>query len=433
MQRRNFLRLLGGAAMASAMGHNWLNPGRAMAQVIAPYSGPILLTFHARGGWDHGSFSDPRENPLINHWADTLPAGVAGNLRYAPMAENQSFFDKYHQHMLVINGIDIQSGAHGSASRNRTSGRLTEGYPQLNELFAAVNGNGMPLAFVNANGYAIEPIGLAARSALPSESTLRTLAAPNSDGRGGSYVRPADFDVVRRYQAQRLTRLAARSNNLPRWQNQIDALAAARDGAGGMDALAGSLPGGGLDRNDLTGARHNMVSQLHMFLVTAAAGLTTTATFGSGGWDSHSDSDASQASALTSMTRALDYLWSKAETLGIANRLVVHITSDVGRTVFYNARDGKDHKSSSSDIVMMKNAPWGDRTVGASGPQHEKLAINPTTLALDPNGIRLQPRHIQSELRKLLGLDSHPLTQGFPLDAAPVNLFDPSVETGISV
>lgn len=169
-------------------------------------------------------------------------------------------------------------------------------------------------------------------------------------------------------------------------------------------------------------------------MITAAAGLTTTGTFGTSGWDSHQGSDNRQISALRRLTRLVDYLWTKAETLGVADRLVVHITSDVGRTPGYNARDGKDHASVGADIVMKKGATWGNRTVGASGPLHEKQSIDPATLAIDNNnGIRLQPRHVQSELRKLLGLDSHPLAQQFPLAAEPVALFNPSVQTGITV
>lgn len=434
MQRRDFLRMLGTATLAAAAFPRLLGERLAMAQAAPIYNGPILITFHARGGWDASSFADPRENANINHWAAQMPAGTAGNLRYAPLGENAAFFTKYANDMLVINGIDIQSGSHSAGARNRTTGRLAGGYPQLNELFAAVNGQGMPMAFVNASGYSIDTVGLAARSNLPDENTLRTIATPNNAGQGNSYLRPTDFDTIRRYQDERLTALRGRTDNLPRWQTQLDTLDAARNSTTGLNLLAQSLPTGGLDRNDLTGNRNNMVSGLHMYLVTAAAGLTTTATFGLGGWDTHDDHENRHSSRLNQLTRSLDYLWDKATQLGLADRLIVHITSDVGRTPHYNARNGKDHWQVGSDIIMRRNVAWTNRIVGASGPGHEAFSIDPVSLAVDNNnGTPLQPKHVQSELRKLLGLDGHPLAQQFPLDAAPVALFDGSVSTGIVV
>ena len=130
----------------------------------------------------------------------------------------------------------------------------------------------------------------------------------------------------------------------------------------------------------------------------------------------------------------LDYLWTKATNLGVADRLIVHVTSDVGRRPFYNARGGKDHASVGSDLIMRRNVTWTNRIVGATGPGHEKLAINPVTLQVDETfGTRLRPSHVQNELRRLLGIDGHPLAQRFPLDAGPVAIFNPNAATGITV
>ena len=57
----------------------------------------------------------------------------------------------------------------------------------------------------------------------------------------------------------------------------------------------------------------------------------------------------------------MDYLWDYAETHGVADRMVVVIGSDFGRTNFYNSQDGKDHWPIGSYIVMEKNQPWTNR------------------------------------------------------------------------
>ena len=50
--------------------------------------------------------------------------------------------------------------------------------------------------------------------------------------------------------------------------------------------------------------------------------------------------------------RSIDYLWDYAERHGVANRMVVVIGSDFGRTNFYNSAEGKDHWPIGSYIVM---------------------------------------------------------------------------------
>ncbi|MBA1330319.1 hypothetical protein QQ73_03770, partial [Candidatus Endoriftia persephone str. Guaymas] len=108
---REFLRLVGVAGVAAAL-PGWTRPGMA-AQA---YSGPILITLHAGGGWDQSSFCDPREDSAVNRWAAGAPAGRAGNLRYAPFAENAEFFQRHHQRMLVINGVICRATATGRRS-----------------------------------------------------------------------------------------------------------------------------------------------------------------------------------------------------------------------------------------------------------------------------------------------------------------------------
>ena len=119
--------------------------------------------------------------------------------------------------------------------------------------------------------------------------------------------------------------------------------------------------------------------------------------------------------------------------MGVADRLIVHVTSDVGRTPGYNSTNGKDHWSLGSDFIMAKNAPWANRIVGISGPTHDRLKISPTTLSVNTNGIYLQTKHVHNELRKLLGIDNHALAQRYNLKAESMALFNPAVSSGIKV
>lgn len=60
MNRRDFLKLLGGAGLAST-GLGSLSS----AQAGSLHTGKVLLTIHLGGGWDHSSFADPAPMCLL--------------------------------------------------------------------------------------------------------------------------------------------------------------------------------------------------------------------------------------------------------------------------------------------------------------------------------------------------------------------------------
>ena len=122
----------------------------------ADYTGKLFVFVQADGGWDPTSFCDPKTNtpgePKINHWADDGEVREAGNIRYAPFANNQAFFDKYHRRMLVINGVDAQTNSHTAGVVHNWSGRISEGYPTTTALLAEHNGAGLAMPYLSFGG-----------------------------------------------------------------------------------------------------------------------------------------------------------------------------------------------------------------------------------------------------------------------------------------
>ncbi len=422
MERRDFIKLLGATGLVAFSG-GWPRP--AFAQAAAP----LYIAIHTSGGIDQSSWCDPKEDASVNSWAATQPAGQAGNIRFAPMAENAAFFQKYANDMLVINGIDGQTNGHGSGRRVRSTGRLAVGYPSLPELMAAIHGAGMPMAYLLGGGFS-DSAGLAPFVRVPDQNTAMALADPNRRSSNSAWLKPADLQIMQRYRAQRLTDLRARTNNLPYWQRSMDQLEAARSAGGAMGRLNVALSQGGLDTNDLAGRRNSVVTQMHFFLLAADAGLSTAASFAIGGFDHHNDFDNRHTATLPRLTGALDYLWDKAAGLGLADRLFVHISSDVGRTPRYNSNNGKDHWSITSDVIMKRGVAWTNRVVGASGPQHQRVKLDLQTLQVDEaNGSVVTPAHVHRAMRTELGIDGHALTQQFSLDVPDLDLFAPAKAT----
>ena len=110
-------------------------------------------------------------------------------------------------------------------------------------------------------------------------------------------------------------------------------------------------------------------------------------------------------------------MWEHAETRGVADRLVVVIGSDFGRTNYYNEQEGKDHWPIGSYVVMEKNQHWTDRAVGETDGLHFAHRINPATLRRDDaNGTIIHPRHVHKALRRYLGIEQSPATNRFRIN-----------------
>ena len=96
MKRRQFITrtaLLGAAGLVTPV-------PKLYGSEHPDYSGPLLATLQIDGGWDVTSYCDPKENQVgerkITNWSDSNSTQVAGNLPYAPIANNQWFFEKHH-------------------------------------------------------------------------------------------------------------------------------------------------------------------------------------------------------------------------------------------------------------------------------------------------------------------------------------------------
>lgn len=421
MQRRDFLKMLGGAGLAATLPGLMLRP--ASASSAEPFDQLVLLTISASGGWDQSSFWDPRNNPEVNRYANDRQAANSGNIWCAPMGENIAFTEKYHQDMLVFNGVDLRTNGHDGARLTQSSGALS-GMPAVAALYAAIHGAGLPMPWLFAGGES-ENQGIQPYTQLPSSSEMLQMADTNRMSETSLYFRRSDMSIIEKYRLQRLQAQQAQSSNLPFTQRKMDELYQARTSRGMMDLLKAELESAGdIDTVDLAGDAHNRISQAHRFLIAAKAGVCVTGSISTGyGYDSHRNHDASHEVGTRYLTRLLDYVWTKAAAMGIDDRLVVYVTSDVGRTPRYNSNNGKDHWSNGHAMIMMRYQDWTNRVVGISGPKHEKLMINPATLQLDPEGVRLETGHVQMALRQILGIEDHQLAQKFAINLPEIDLF----------
>ena len=391
----------------------------------ADYGGKFLVSVQADGGWDPTSFCDPKTNVrgehVINNWAKTQEIRTAGNIAYAPFAANRVFFQKHYRRTLVINGVDAQTNSHTVGVVHNWSGRNAEGAPTLTALLAAQHGAALPMPYLSFGGYSTTG-GATRFTRIAQPGRLRDIAAPavSAGNPDAPFFADADWATLRTYMAKRSQRLAAAPSLLPA-EARDRSLYRSSFAAEGLKAYADALPSGDeLEKpRSYQGDNDTYYSELRrqaqLAVLAFKTGVAVSADLWNWGFDTHDSHDGDHAWLLGDLTDAVDYLWSYAETHGIADRLVVVIGSDFGRTNRYNAANGKDHWPIGSVIVMQNGQPWTNRVVGETDELHFARKINPATLKPDNrNGTRIHPKHIHKALRRHLGLENTPTAQRFP-------------------
>ena len=419
MNRRNFCKGLLAAGVSAGF--------RLPLTSAADYRGRLFVFVQADGGWDPTSFCDPKTNspgePVINHWA--LAAGVqqAGNIQYAPFASNRAFFQKYYRRMLVINGVDAQTNSHTAGIIHNWSGRISEGYPTTTALLAARHGPGLAMPYLSFGGFS-NTAGLTAFTRLNDPEHFQAIARPewNPWDEDRPMLSVADWEALQRYRAATLERVVSAPNLLPRASRNRNLYEAALlpSATEGLRDFAEMLP----SRDQLQPAEQSAIDQwselkrqAQIAVLAFKAGVAVSADLYLGGFDTHARHDLEHTWLLGNLTSSVDYLWDYAEVHGVADRLVVVIGSDFGRTNRYNADNGKDHWPIGSFIVMEKNQVWTNRVVGETDELHFARNINPRTLRRDDTGGTLiHPRHVHKALRRYLGIEGAPDSQRFPFN-----------------
>lgn len=389
------------------------------------YSGPLFVFVQAEGGWDPTSFCDPKTNlpgeKVINRWAESGEIRQAGNIRYAPFAANTEFFERYHRRMLVINGVDAQTNSHDAGIEHNWSGTIADGYPTTTSLLAAHSGASLSMPYLSFGGFS-HPAGLVAYSRLEGSDLIHSILAPTAtrDVGSGSSVDSADLKALRESRAASARLVSSASGVLPmasRRRKEYTSAVSVPSMAGldGYSALL--LEADALEPVDEHGPLSSSLRrQAQLAVLAFESGVSVSADLCLGGFDTHQDHDAEHSWLLGNLTGAVDFLWNYAEERGIADRLIVVMGSDFGRTNRYNDANGKDHWPIGSFVVMQKGQRWTNRVVGETDALHFAHQIHPRSLErLDTDeGIRLHPRHVHKALRRLLEIEHSEGSRRFP-------------------
>ena len=408
MNRRDLLKLCGltGLSLTTPVGLS------AETREPDPHEGPFYLVFNASGGWDTTYIMDPKGTDGINRLYREGDIQSIGNLRCAPIKKHiekglstEDFFRKYGSELMVYNGLDYSVNNHSPCSRYTATGKLDSTlYPTFAALVAACQGPDCPLAFLTFGNYSATG-NLVPMARIPYLPTLKKIA--QADSPGGSHKYHDDF-VLDRIERTLKEQFDARSvqTQLPRTARAQSTLYAAQLNS---KALKRALP------HISSPPQGRLPQQAEIALSSFKAGICVSANLSIGQFDSHGNNDRDQMKLIPEFLAGIDYALNRAEQLGIRDRLVVIIQSEMGRTPHYNKGDGKDHWSIGS-IMFLGHEIKGNRLLGETDGRQFALPFDPKALKpAKENGIRVRPEHVHTALRQHAGIEQHEFSKRFPM------------------
>ena len=423
MKRRSLLKGLGAVGAGLATGF------RLPLAHATDHRGRFFVFVQADGGWDPTSFCDPKVNQvgeeIINRWAEHDEPRQAGNIPYAPFANNEVFFENHHDKMLVINGVDAQTNSHTAGIVHNWSGRISEGYPTITALLANHYGGGLSAPYLSYGGFS-QTSGIARFTRLREPELLLDLASPERMDPDRRFVAEADWADLTSHRSDTARRLAAVPNLMPMDEVNRELHRLANETTEGLEAYAAAIAE--TDRleepenyRDPAGLyRSELRRQAQLTVLAFKTGVAVSADLWLGGFDTHDNHDRKYRWLLGNLTNGVDYLWDYAEQQGVANDMVVVMGSDFGRTNRYNDQNGKDHWPFGSYIVMQKGQSWTDRVVGETDELHVPYKMDPATLErageTNPRGTHIYPKHVHKALRKYLGIEDSLGALRFPFN-----------------
>jgi uncharacterized protein (DUF1501 family) len=263
---------------------------------------------------------------------------------------------------------------------------------------------------------------------------LQRVAYPNrqdpTNAMSSLYHTPDTQARIRDAQQQRLQ--AMQGSALPYTKRSQGALFLARSSDSGLTRLADALGTQKIvtvaDLPDLApvanqvGGLQSLLQQAQLAVVAFQVGVAVSVNLNIGGFDTHSNHDTQQTQQLMLLLRGLDYLIGQALAAGIADRLVIVVGSDFGRTPYYNDGNGKDHWNVTS-MLFAGPGIAGGRVVGATDDGFKPLGVNASTLDVDPGGTRILTSTIHRALRRYAKIDTDPLALKFGLPGTDLPLF----------
>ena len=308
------------------------------------------------------------------------------------------------------------------------------GYPSLAALFAASKNPSLPMAYISNGGYDFTA-SLVSRARASSADFIDDLADPNSSEYLYRSAKNSGQDIdiyqqIKLAQKQRLKRQQAQAE-LPLRRQQLNQLFTVRQEDNDLaklstekDLIEAAIPVNGHMHSPVRNQVRGFKSQASLVAAAFKAGVAASANISTGGFDTHGNHDSTQYQSLGDLLEGIVYLQEALAEAGIAEKTTVVIGSDFGRTPYYNSGNGKDHWPITSMMVMHpEGSIKGGKTFGSSTKMFRSQKLDLNNGGMNNDGQLLTPAHVNSALRKELGIADNTLAVRFPLNVDDFDIF----------
>lgn len=465
MNRRNFLKIMAATGMSTTL------PLSIKQANAAGLSDKFLVVVNMGGGWDPTSLCDPKgyktdtngnmvDGVYINksetnmgninrvlidpdkrfgdiQWS-AIPETADDNADTRALIEKQydDFFNTYGDRMITVNGINTQTNSHSIGNRHVWSGKKDPGFPGIAALHAAAVAPQMPMSFITNGGYDYTA-GLVAKSRandvdyitkeLPDVNYYKT---SNNADRGIFYKddngMANEHGDIQAAVARRQSRQASNISNQG-FRGQLSQLFNVQGNDAALKEFGNNLTA--IDSGDFNGEwnagrNSGLKNQAKIAAAAFASGVAVSANISMGGYDTHGNHDQSHYRKMGDALEAVHYLNEALAFYGIADKAVIMIASDFGRTPWFNKKSGKDHWSTTSNLIITpEGQQTGGKVFGKTNELFSAQKINASTGQADENGIELTPAHVNKAMRKYLGIEGFAVAGGFEIAVEDINLF----------
>lgn len=411
MKRRDLLKTLGLVSMAGVMPSSLLGVWPQLLQG-AEMSNRLWIHLYASGGWDPLSFCNPYPNTSLykgmtgkpmSHYPPSMidkMGGITFATALNPTAPPSygNFVNKYYRELLVINGIETETNNHAIGSMTNTIGIPIRDFPSFVAYAVAaslINQKHPALSYLSGGGVgsASNTAGLVSKISLEGVSQIAALSSPELQNTKLVW-QPNIYAQLESARSQRLLN-QINDNHLPRQTLEQQAAYDAHLTTSETKQLATHFPS--QFSNDLGEQR------IQYICAAMAAKLTVGAQMRVGGvWDSHKNHDVLAADSLAKLFSTLDFLLEEAERQGLRERLNIIVSSDFGRTPYFNRDEGKDHWSVGSMLFIGPDFA-GNRMINLNTSDIRSQPVNLSTFQPDPEGTVVTSKHVFQTLRDLTG------------------------------
>jgi uncharacterized protein (DUF1501 family) len=367
-----------------------------------------ILWIHCDGGWDQSMVFDPKiGEPTVAEEAGATALNINGVriTDHPNRSAVKSFFQAHGAQCVIVNGIDVGSITHEMAVRRILAGQISARLVDWVSWWGQASAAGTDFGSLNlAAPWMPGPYGHT--SVRLTEQTITARLTPPSQGE-------AVDSAINSHVASAWAEMTRATGGLDQDKSRI--LQSMITSESKIASAVAEMHAAVWNNNEEQLIRHGRFAieamrsgVVHSAMIQAGRNLA---------WDTHRDNHAEQTVLWNKLFSGLTAIVSMAQAAGLADRLIIIVTSEMGRSPTLNEQGGKGHWPWTSALL------WGPTLRGGSviGGTDQHLRGLPVDPIFGDIGVQTGVKIDMANVIAALGLQQRLLARGITGDVKPLS------------